>query len=79
MRLESKSQPDKSPIFNLPTADCQLRLTTPTTGLAGDSYDSNGNTTVSSANSYQYDPLNHVTNVNNGAVLNYVMTEMETG
>jgi len=48
-----------------PTADCSYGYNT-NDWLAGDSYDSNGNTTVSSANSYQYDPLNHVTNVNNG-------------
>jgi RHS repeat-associated protein len=37
--------------------------------LTAGSYDSNGNTTASSGNTYQYDPLNHLTNCNNGAVL----------
>jgi RHS repeat-associated protein len=37
--------------------------------LTGDSYDKNGNTTNSSVNSYQFDALNHLTNVNSGAVL----------
>jgi RHS repeat-associated protein len=56
----------QSSISQLPTASYGYNTND---WLAGDSYDSNGNTTVSSANSYQYDPLNHVTNVNNGAVL----------
>ena len=37
--------------------------------LTNDAYDSNGNTTNSSGNSYQYDALNHATNVNNGGIL----------
>lgn len=38
--------------------------------LVGDTYDPNGNTTVSSGGStYQYDALNHLTNVNNRTVL----------
>lgn len=37
--------------------------------LNNDTYDSNGNTTVSGSNSYQYDALNHLTNVNNGQIL----------
>ena len=37
--------------------------------LTTDSYDDNGNTTNSSGNAYRYDPLNNVTNVNNGAAL----------
>jgi YD repeat-containing protein len=37
--------------------------------LTADTYDANGNTTVSSANSYEYDALNRLTNVNSGAVL----------
>ena len=37
--------------------------------LTADNYDNNGNTTGSSGNSYQYDALNHLTNVNNGAIL----------
>jgi RHS repeat-associated protein len=37
--------------------------------LTGDAYDNNGNTTNSSGNAYQYDALNHATNVNNGGIL----------
>ena len=37
--------------------------------LTTDQYDNNGNTTNSSGIFYQYDALNHVTNVNNGTVL----------
>ncbi len=37
--------------------------------LTSDSYDANGNTTGSSVNTYAYDALNHVTNMNNGAIL----------
>jgi RHS repeat-associated protein len=37
--------------------------------LASDSYDNNGNTTVSSGTPYQYDVLNHLTNANDGAVV----------
>jgi RHS repeat-associated protein len=37
--------------------------------LTSDQYDANGNTTNSGAANYQYDALNHLTNVNNGAVL----------
>src|SRR5205814_1693941 len=33
------------------------------------SYDKNGNTTNSSGEFYQFDALNHLTNLNNGAVL----------
>ena len=36
--------------------------------LGIDRYDRNGNTTNSCGNSYQYDPLNRLTNFNNGAV-----------
>ncbi len=36
--------------------------------LTGDQYDSNGNTTNSSGNFYQFDALNHLTNVNSGTV-----------
>jgi RHS repeat-associated protein len=38
-------------------------------GLAGDSYDNNGNTTLSTGTSYQYDALDHLTNVNSGAII----------
>jgi len=34
-----------------------------------DKYDSNGNTTNSAGNNYQYDALNHVTNVSNSGIL----------
>ena len=37
--------------------------------MTSDGYDNNGNTTSSFGNSYQYDVLNHLTNVNSGAVL----------
>ncbi len=37
--------------------------------LTGDSYDNNGNTTNSSGNYYQYDVMNHITNVNSGTIL----------
>jgi RHS repeat-associated protein len=37
--------------------------------LGGDGYDTNGNTTSSSTNVYHYDALNHLTNVNSGAVV----------
>jgi len=37
--------------------------------LTIDQYDNDGNTVASSGNTYQYDPLNHVTNANNGAIL----------
>ena len=37
--------------------------------LTSDGYDNNGNTTSSSGNAYQYDALNHATNVNNGGIL----------
>jgi RHS repeat-associated protein len=37
--------------------------------ITSDGYDKNGNTTNSSGNSYQFDALNHLTNMNNGAVL----------
>jgi YD repeat-containing protein len=37
--------------------------------LTSDTYDSNGNTTVSGPNSYQYDVENRLTNANSGAVL----------
>jgi RHS repeat-associated protein len=37
--------------------------------LTSDSYDSNGNTTSSSGIASQYDPLDHMTNYNSGAVL----------
>jgi RHS repeat-associated protein len=37
--------------------------------LTSDGYDNNGNTTNSSGTSYQFDALNHLTNMNNGAVL----------
>ena len=36
--------------------------------MTGDQYDNNGNTTNSSGNPYQYDVMNHVTNVNNGTM-----------
>jgi len=36
--------------------------------LATDQYDNNGNTTNSSGNFYQFDALNHLTNVNSGTV-----------
>ena len=36
---------------------------------SSDDYDLNGNTIVSSGNTYQYDALNHATNVNNGGIL----------
>jgi RHS repeat-associated protein len=37
--------------------------------LTSDGYDNNGNTTISAGNSYQFDALNHLTNMNSGAVL----------
>ena len=37
--------------------------------LTSDGYDNNGNTTNSSGNSYQFDPLNRLININSGAVL----------
>ncbi len=37
--------------------------------LASDTHDNNGNTTVSGSSIYQYDALNHLTNVNNGQIL----------
>ena len=37
--------------------------------LTSDTYDTNGNTTVSGSNNYQYDALNHLTNANGGAIL----------
>ncbi len=37
--------------------------------LAGDTSDSNGNTTISGTTNYQYDVLNHLTNVNSGQVI----------
>jgi RHS repeat-associated protein len=37
--------------------------------LMTDQYDNNGNTTNASGNTYQYDALNHITNVNSGAIL----------
>jgi len=42
---------------------------TPNDWLASDGYDSDGNTTTSSGNVYQYDALNHLTNANNGGIL----------
>ena len=37
--------------------------------LTTDKYDSNGSTTNSGVNSYQYDVMNHVTNANSGAIV----------
>jgi RHS repeat-associated protein len=37
--------------------------------LASDGNDNNGNTTASGANAYQYDALDHLTNVNSGQIL----------
>jgi RHS repeat-associated protein len=37
--------------------------------LASDSYDSNGNTTVSGTTNYQYDALDHLTNVTSGTTV----------
>jgi len=37
--------------------------------LASDTYDTNGNTTASGTANYQYDLLNHLTNVNSGQIL----------
>lgn len=37
--------------------------------LTSDGYDNDGNTTSSSSVSYQYDALDHLTNVNNGAIV----------
>jgi len=37
--------------------------------LSTDTYDTNGNTTVSGSNGYQYDVMNRLTNVNSGTVL----------
>jgi RHS repeat-associated protein len=43
----------------------------PNDWLTTDQYDNNGNTTSASGNSYQYDALNHVTNVNNTIFITY--------
>ena len=37
--------------------------------LSNDTYDANGNTTVSATTNYQYDVLNHLTNANSGGVI----------
>ncbi len=37
--------------------------------LTSDGYDPNGNTTNSTGNAYQYDVLNHLTNVNSGSIV----------
>jgi RHS repeat-associated protein len=42
---------------------------TPNDWLSSDTSDANGNTIASASNTYQYDPLNRITNVNNGQVL----------
>jgi RHS repeat-associated protein len=39
--------------------------------LTSDGYDNNGNTTNSASNSYQYDVMNRVTNVNNTIIITY--------
>jgi RHS repeat-associated protein len=43
----------------------------PNDWLTTDQYDNNGNTISASGNSYQYDALNHVTNVNNTIFITY--------
>jgi YD repeat-containing protein len=51
------------------TISSQTNSFTANDWLGSDQYDSNGNTTNSVATSYQYDPVDHLVKVNNGAIL----------
>jgi RHS repeat-associated protein len=55
----------QSTVVQLPTANYSYNTND---WLSSDTYDNNGNTTVAGVNTYNYDPVNQVTNVNSGAV-----------